>query len=284
MPIFVRQRAARPTSILMNTEFQTILLKAKEDVYTHLSGGNLSRILGQGYDFAELREYDSSDDIRHISWINSAKLGEPYVKKMHEERELNVAVCSILDGRFLVGNKQEVLSYVLAVLGYSAYEANDLFSAFLLLGNELKSYEATKNIYAIEKVIQEAYEAEILRKKVDYAQVESLYLESKSLLFVIGDFLDPLDLSLLSEQHEVVVIMIRDVAEENPQALVNHQLINPQTNQPIHQTLSKKAIEHYRAKLLEQDEALMEHFHQHKIRYTKIYSIDEVLGKLERII
>lgn len=264
-------------------ELQTILLKAKEDVYSHLSGGNLSRILGQGYDFAELREYDSSDDIRHISWINSAKLGEPYVKKMHEERELNVAVCAMVDGRFLVGKKQEVLSYVLAILGYSAYDANDLFSAFLLLGNELKSYEATKNIYAIEKVIQEAYEVELLRKKVDYAQVESLYLESKSLLFLIGDFLDPINLSLLAQEHEVVVIIIRDVLEEHPSLSPNHQLINPQTNHPIHQTLSKKAIEHYRVKLEAHDKVLIEHFHQHQIRYTKIYSTDEVFGKLEQL-
>jgi len=264
-------------------EFQTILLRAKEDVYSHLSGGNLSRVLGQGYDFAELREYDSSDDIRHISWINSAKLGQPYVKKMHEERELNVAVCSMVDGRFLVGNKREILSYVLAVLGYSAYEANDLFAAFLLLGNELKSYESTKNIYAIEKLIQEGYEVELLRKKVDYAQVESLYLESKSLLFVIGDFLDSIDLSLLAQEHEVVVIIIRDASEENPLVLTDEQLVNPQTNQPIHQTLSRRAIEHHRVKLEAHDIALIKHFHQYQIRYTRIYSTDEVLGKLEQL-
>ncbi|MBU1958271.1 DUF58 domain-containing protein [bacterium] len=267
----------------MNTELQTILLKAKEDVYSHLSGGNLSRILGQGYDFAELRAYERSDDIRHISWINSAKLGQPYVKKMHEDRELNVAVCSMVDGRFLVGNKQELLSYVLAVLGYSAYEENDLFSAFLLLGSELKSYEATKNIYAIEKMIQESYEADLLGKRVDCSKVENIYLESKSLLFVMGDFLDVVDLSLLAKQHEVVVIMIRDASEENPKVLVNHQLINPQSNQPIHQTLSRRAIEHYKAKLEEHDEQLMEHFHQHQIRYTKIDSMDKVLGKLEQL-
>ncbi len=265
----------------MNNKLQTILLKAKEDVYTHLSGGNLSRILGQGYDFSELREYDSSDDIRHISWINSAKLGKPYVKKMHEERELNVALCMLLDGRFLLGEKQELLEYLVAVLAYSAYEANDLFSTILMVGKEMKHYEPTKNIYAIENMISEFGTVELLGTKVDYAKVSAIHLESKHLLFVVGDFLDIVDLSLLAQKHEVVVIMVRDLLEENPKVTTDEQLVNPQTNQPINQSLSKKAIEHYRAKLLEHDERLVKHFHEHNIRHMKVYNSDEFIVKLE---
>ena len=262
---------------------QTILLKAKEDVYTHLSGGNMSRILGHGYDFAELREYDASDDIRHISWINSAKLGQPYVKKMHEERELNVAVCSLIDGRFLLGEKLELLEYVVAVLGYSAYEANELFSAFTFVGEKLKSYEATKNLYNIERVVKDISKAELLGQKIDYSKVFDIGLESKHLLFIVGDFLDPIDLSILAQKHEVVVIIIRDEAEENPMVSIDAQLIDPQSNQSLNQTLSRSAIEHYRAKLLEHDERLKKHFHQHNISYVKVYKNKELIGKLESL-
>ena len=267
----------------MNNKLQTILLKAKEDVYTHMSGGNLSRILGQGYDFSELREYDSSDDIRHISWINSAKLGQPYVKRMHEERELNVAVCSLIDGRFLLGKKQELLAYVVALLGYSAYESNELFSAFTFVGSQLKSYEPTKNIYTIEKVVEDISEAELLGQKIDYRKTSDIGLASKHLLFVVGDFLDEIDLSLLAQQHEVVVLMIRDVLEESPKLSSDEQLLNPQTNQPIAQTIGKKAILHYKAKLLEHDERLSSHFHQYGIRYIKLYREEELLWKLEQL-
>lgn len=267
----------------MKNNLQTILLKAKQDVYTHLSGGNLSRILGQGYDFAELREYETSDDIRHISWINSAKLGEPYVKKMHEERELNVAVCMFLDGRFLVGEKLELLQYVVAVLGYSAYEANDLFSSVLIAEEKIKHYEPTKNLYAIEKLLEEISEVELLGKKVDYAKVSNIHLESKHLLFLVGDFLDPVDLSLLAQKHEVVVIMVRDLLEENPNVSVDGQLVNPQTNQPINQTLNKQAIVHYRAKLLEHDEQMFRHFNESSVKYVKIYKERDVLLELEKL-
>jgi len=137
----------------MNSRVQTILFRAKKDVYTHLSGGNLSRILGEGYDFAELQEYQPTDDIRHISWINSAKLGKTYVKKMYEERELNITVCSLLDGRMVIGEKQELLSYIVAILGYSAYSSNNLFRSISIFGNDIKEYNPTKNIEVIEQSI-----------------------------------------------------------------------------------------------------------------------------------
>jgi len=268
----------------MDTKLQTILIRAKEDVYTHLSGGNLSRILGEGYDFAELQEYQPTDDIRHISWVNSAKLGKTYVKKMHEEKELNITVCSLLDGRMVIGDKQELLSYIVAVLGYSAYSANDLFGTLSILGSDIKQYEPTKNIEAIEQSIYDIYDFEPLGKSINYREIPLKLMqtiESKSLLFIIGDFLDDIDLSILAQKHEVVVIIVRDIWEENPIVSPNVQLINPQTNKVINQNLSQQAINHYRAKLLEHDTRLIQRLNAYNIRYIKVYTIDTIIDKLE---
>jgi uncharacterized protein (DUF58 family) len=59
---------------------KALQLKAKRQVYTLLSGNNLSKLHGEGYDFSELREYQMGDDIRKINWMITAKLGKPYVK------------------------------------------------------------------------------------------------------------------------------------------------------------------------------------------------------------
>lgn len=267
-------------------KLQTILLKAKKDLYTHLHGGNLSRILAQGYDFAELREYHSSDDIRHISWINSAKLGQLYVKKMHEERELNVAVCTLIDGRFMVGKKLEVLTHILATLGYSAYEANETFFSIVMCGSKVKCSPPTKNIEQIEQSIDDVYRLKLLNTIVDYGKVESELLskvEAKSLLFIIGDFLEPIDMAILAQKHEVIVIIIRDEFEENPTPLPNTQLIDPRTTQTLNQTLSKRAIKHYKKRLAEHDKRLIEYLYAHNIRFVKIYGEEEVLQKLESL-
>ncbi|HIP28726.1 MAG TPA: DUF58 domain-containing protein, partial [Sulfurovum sp.] len=59
----------------MSSTLKILQLKAKQQVYTLLSGGNLSALRGEGYDFFELREYQVGDDIRKINWLVSAKLG-----------------------------------------------------------------------------------------------------------------------------------------------------------------------------------------------------------------
>ena len=44
---------------------------------------------GAGLDLADLREYQHSDDVRHIDWNVTARLQQPYVRQFTEDRELN---------------------------------------------------------------------------------------------------------------------------------------------------------------------------------------------------
>jgi hypothetical protein len=97
---------------------------------------------------------------------------------------------------------------------------------------------------------------------------------------VIGDFLEEIDLSLLSQKHEVIAIIIRDNAEESPHKLGEVVLTNPQNNNSIETYFGKGSIDKYLSKLKEHDEKLVEHFSQHDIRYVKIFTDDEVVGKL----
>ena len=43
---------------------------------------------GHGLDFADLREYQPQDDIRHIDWNVTARMNSPYVRNFVEEREI----------------------------------------------------------------------------------------------------------------------------------------------------------------------------------------------------
>ena len=266
--------------------FKTLIFKAKEDVSTHLQGGNFSKLLGQGYDFSELRPYEDSDDIRHISWVNSAKLGEPYVKKMHEERELLVHVLMLVDGRAVIGEKQELMTKILAILGYSAIVTNNLLSISFTLGKGFKSFERTKNIEAFESSLDIFTQIEPLGLEIDYANLQNRLLEvqeQKSLFFVVGDFLDEVDFSVLAQKHQLCVIMVRDSWEERPVVSSDAELVNPLTNKIMAKRVSKKAIEHYVQKLEEHDEKLYKHFNTHQIKYVKIYEKDEIFEKLEQL-
>lgn len=266
--------------------YSTITLKAKKDVYRLLQGGNFSKFLGQGYDFSELRSYDSSDDIRHISWINSAKFSEPYVKKMHEERELNVVVSMLIDGRVAIGKKQELMAQVFTVLSYSALYVNDLWQSCLVVGEDFLQSEPSKRVEEVETTLKQLLAIKPLGLALDYGQIEKKLLEkiaSKSLLFLLGDFLEEIDLSVLAQKHEVCVVIIRDRWEEMPTLSVDAQLLNPITNKSLSQTLSSSAIKHYQQKLEEHDQKLYAHFNQHSIRYVKIFSSEEIVESLESL-
>ena len=55
-----------------------------------LQGDHRSRQRGHGLDLADLREYQPSDDVRHIDWNVTARQGTPHVRVFNEDRDMVV--------------------------------------------------------------------------------------------------------------------------------------------------------------------------------------------------
>ena len=53
-----------------------------------LQGDYRTLFYGYGVDFADLREYQPEDDVRHIDWNVTARMDAPYVRQYVEDREL----------------------------------------------------------------------------------------------------------------------------------------------------------------------------------------------------
>ncbi len=270
----------------MKQSFKALQLKARHQVYTLLSGHNLSKLHGEGYDFSELREYQMGDDIRKINWTITAKLGKPYIKELHANRELSVVVSSLMDGSLYFGSenaKQTKLTEVATVLGYAAQQNNDLFTGICYEEDRSTMTPPTKQLYHIEQFSQTLFDASLLGSTLNYASaIQDLFkrVHKPSLIFVLGDFLEEVDLSILAQRHEVIVIIIRERDEESPKKLGEVTLTSPQDNSKIDTYFGKRSREKYLAKLKENDDKLVEHFSRYGIRTVKIYTDDEVVGKL----
>lgn len=273
----------------MSLAFRTLQLKARHQVYTLLAGNNLSKMHGEGYDFSELREYQIGDDVRKINWTITAKLGRPYIKELHSNRELSVAVAAMMDGSLYFGDdnlKQEKLTEVATLLGYSSHYNSDLFTGINFYADRYEVIPPTKQLYPIEQFSKRLYEQKILHTTLDYEKaVHTLFsqLHKRSLLFVIGDFLSPIDLSLLAQKHEVIAIVIRHRDEENPVRLGEVILDSPQNRDSLNTYFSTSSIQNYLTKLQQHDEALHTHFMKYDIRYVKIYTDEEAAEKLVRL-
>jgi len=270
----------------MNPALKALQLKARHQVYTLLSGQNLSKLHGEGYDFSELREYQIGDDIRKINWMITAKLGKPYIKELHANRELSVVVATLMDASLYFGSgnsKQKKLTEVATLLGYASQQNGDLFTGINYTQNQNTSTPPTKQLYHIEQFSKTLYEASLLGTTLDAnASIQDLFkrLHKPSLVFVVGDFLEEVDLSLLAQKHEVIAIIIRDRDEESPKRLGEVTLASPQNDSKMETYFGKKSIKKYLGKLKENNKKLIEHFSNHDIRYVKVSTDDEVLEKL----
>ena len=218
-----------------NKKLALILIKTQKEVFSKLAGDNVSKTRGEGYDFMELREYESGDDIRHIDWIISSKIGKPYVKLFHRQRELNVVIAPLLCGSLHFGTrllKKDLLTQICALIAYGCVKQNDPFESYICSNEVFLSTKKTKQMFGVRTLVQNIDAHNVLGKSLDYAQItQALYkqIQQKSIVFLIGDFFDTQNLNIkaLSVKHELVVIIVRDHFEEHPALLGELNITDP---------------------------------------------------------
>jgi len=270
----------------MNKKAKKIILKTKKQVYGDMLGNNASMFQGEGFEFAELREYVYGDDVRKIDWKTTAKLGKPFVKVYKEERELNVVVISMLAGSMYFGTvkqKSDVLAEVVGTLGFSAVKNSDLFSHMLFADRLYDLSKPSKKLFSVHKAVEEIVEFDPLGKEGNFkALVETLNnrLKKKALLFIVSDFVGDIDLKLLSKKHDVFAVMIRDRFEEDPSELGYLRLIDMETKQSFEGNIDSGTLKSYKKALHDNDEKLYKQFKKQGIRFAKIYTHEDTGLKL----
>lgn len=274
----------------MRKPLKTLLIKTKRQVFSEMVGNNPSLFHGEGYDFSELREYRIGDDIRKIDWTITAKLQKPYVKLFHEERELSIAAACMMGGSLFFGTKrikQEVVTEVAAIVGYSAVKNSDLFTGAVVSEKVENIERPTKRIFGVNRFIEKVDSFNLLGKQADYQDgLRQLFsrIKRRSLIFLIGDFLAPVDISLLSRKHEVMAVIVRDRFEEKPLPLGDVHLVDPETGATINTNFGKGSVAKYKKLIIKNDQALYRHLHKHRIRFIKIYTDEDPFGKLVKLL
>jgi uncharacterized protein (DUF58 family) len=270
-------------------DFRALQLRARNDAHTLLCGRSLSRRQGEGYDLRELREYQPGDDIRTINWTITAKLGKPYVKEFHAERELSVCLAALGDGSLYFGSgagKQRKLAEIALLLGYSALHHGDLLVPIGYLGNQTLHHPPTRLHHTLETFAWHLYSASLLHTTLDTQEaIHDLlrHLTRRSLIILLGDFLWPCDLSVLAQQHEVVLLLIRDHAEEHPLKRSETLFESPRDGSRLATALGRHALQHYQACLQAHDETLRTQANRHRMRMAKLYTDEPAIPKLRTV-
>ncbi len=275
----------------MNKVLKKIIIKTKRQIFSEIIGNNSSLLKGEGYDFLELKEYEYGEDVKKIDWIISAKLKKPYVKVFHAQKELNINIVPILNGSVYFGSskfKQELITEICSIIGYSCVKQGDPFSSYIANSKIELCTKKSKRHFAVNTMDEKIFNYDAIGKTQNYTNITNdlfKHIRKKSIIFLIGDFFDVenLDLKLLSKKHEVITIIVRDKFEEKPFELGNVNLIDPSTNRTFDGNINSGTIKKYEQSIKKNDHKLFEHLQNCGIRFTKIYTNEEPLPKLLRL-
>lgn len=72
------------------------------------SGTMASKYRGQGLDLVDLRSYQLGDDVRHIDWHTTARMGHPYVKVFKHEMDQEMQIVLQQDAGMYFGTRREL--------------------------------------------------------------------------------------------------------------------------------------------------------------------------------
>lgn len=101
----------------------------------NLAGHRGSLIKGRGMEFAEVRHYQSGDDVRTIDWRVTARTGKAHTKLFVEERERPVIILVDLSASLYFGSSLMLQSvqaaHLAAALGWNAIEHGDKIGALI---------------------------------------------------------------------------------------------------------------------------------------------------------
>ncbi len=214
----------------MATQTQDLLKKVRrleirsrrlvEDLF---SGGTESVFKGRGVEFEEVRPYLPGDEVRDIDWNVTARLGQPYVKRFVEERELTVMLVVDVSRSMLFGTrgqeKRELAAELCALLGFAAVRQNDRVGMALVSDDVEHFVPPGRGRVHLLRILRDVLDHESARgtKLGAAARFLTRTLKRRSLVFWISDFEDRLDAAdwrVMASRHELTALAIRDPADE----------------------------------------------------------------------
>ena len=258
-----------------------IKFKTKKRIFSLLQGRNLSKFKGEGLDFKEFREYGFNEDAKKIDWKISAKVHKPLVKEYEEERELRIIIAVIATPTLNFGIdilKSEYIKNLTELLGIEAIKEDNRVSLVILKDNPV-IFKPTKNIKTHLGYV--SYLENINFLEIKRGDLSILNKFKKSLLILIGDFFEEVNLSYL--KHEIFVIAVRDLAEENPPFRGDVTLFCPTTKEDINVNFTDKDAEKIKTHIKKIDTINFNNFKKQKIAFTKIYTNENPIPKLIRL-
>jgi uncharacterized protein (DUF58 family) len=288
--------AAQPTkaeSFLKRLEWTTI--RRLDGI---LQGDYRTLFRGAGLDFADLREYQSHDDVRHIDWNVTARTGTPHVRVFTEDREMAAWFVMDLSASVDFGSgerrKRDVANELTTVLARVLTGHGNRVGALL--------YGGAGNLSGIDKLLPSGggrrhvlhLAHELLNHRAasnsgptdlsTLLKAASQVIRRRSTVFVISDFLSTpgweKTLAQLSRRHDVTAVRLLDPLESKLPDMGLISLRDPETGETQVVDCDAKFLRRFEALAIEQEVSLREQLASSGVDTLEISTQADVANEL----
>ena len=186
-------------------------------------GTDRSPFLGSGVEFVQSRRYEYGDPVRSIDWRVTARTGKVYVKEFETPKQMPCYIIFDTSASMVVSSQaRSKYATALHIAGGLAFASLDRVSPVGMITTGVDEYRVDASL-SKSKIMQWMHE--LRRFKIDEQTMLSqrlvnlcARLQNKALIIVLSDLYDAQGLVALkraAQQHDVVVLQMRDPAEED---------------------------------------------------------------------
>ena len=221
---------ATPSPASPDASAEHILRRLEWTVIRRLDGaihGNYRTLFrGFGLDLADLREYQYHDDVRHIDWNVTARLGTPYVRVYNEDRE--VTAWFLLDlspsvdfGSGLVRKRSVSAEFVTLLARLLTRHGNRVGAMFY--GERVDTVIPARSgrrqvLHILHRMLDRPERTESSATNLEeFLRAAFRFIPRRSLVFVVSDFISVPGwaeaLARLTQRHEAVAVRLYDPLE-----------------------------------------------------------------------
>jgi uncharacterized protein (DUF58 family) len=191
-----------------------------------LQGDYRTLFRGAGLDLADLREYQYHDDVRHIDWNVTARLGTPYVREYHEDREITAWFLVDRTASMDFGSqrlaKRSLSTELVTVLARLLTRRGNRVGALLYDGRLEAVIPARTGRRHVLRLLDRLATARPAGRPAatdlgDFLRTAARLLRRRALVFVLSDFISApgwtAPLGHLAVRHDVVAVRLADALE-----------------------------------------------------------------------
>jgi uncharacterized protein (DUF58 family) len=189
-----------------------------------MAGQSESVFKGRGIEFEEVRPYVPGDEVRDLDWNVTARLGQPYVKRFVEERELTVVLVVDVSRSMRFGTagqeKRELALELCGLLGFAALRNQDRVGLLLVSDRVEHAVPPARGRRHVLRLLRDVIDHRSPGGRTDLTAVARHLLRTlkrRGVLFVLSDFESPMDprpWRVLARRHDVTALWLRDPRDE----------------------------------------------------------------------